>query len=323
MAVIASLMLAILAAYGAIWVTRRLPARGAWIAAFGLAAAAALLDGYAGPLRIVERNTHPFYAALPPPDGALLPLPLYVNVNRSENLTAQMVHGWPIPGGYIARAPSDPFVKYTPGLRELQDGAATPGDIVTPGWPEAGRAALAGYALRYIVMDLTTQKDQYFEGVRALLAELGAGAPLVADSMIEAYAVPKDWAARPIMFLGAGWDKLERQPDTDFRWRWMGAAAEIRLYNPYHQPVAASIGISAASFQEPRDIELQLDGAPFGSMATHPDSTAVRNYRFILPPGEHTLTLEATASPDPGRVGQRISVRVFRLEAEFGEPLNR
>jgi hypothetical protein len=172
-------------------------------------------------------------------------------------------------------------------------------------------------------MDLTTQKDQYFDGVRALLRELGVGSPLVADSTIEAYAVPKSWVARPLMFLGAGWDKLEHQPDTDFRWRWMSADAEIRLYNPYEQPVPASIAFSAASFQEPRDIELDLDGTSFGHMATHPDRPATRQYRFVLSPGEHTLRLAAPASPDPGRVGRLISVRVFRLAAEFGQPLSR
>jgi hypothetical protein len=171
-------------------------------------------------------------------------------------------------------------------------------------------------------MDLTTQKDEYFDGVRALLRDLGIGAPLVADSTIEAYAVPKSWAARPIMFLGAGWEELERQPGTDFRWRWMSAGAEIRLYNPYHQAVPASIALGAASFQEPRTIELRLDGALFGQMATHPNRPATRQYRFLLPPGDHTLRLAAPTSSDPGRVGRQISVRVFRLAAEFGQPLN-
>src|SRR5262249_14892253 len=293
MAVIASLMLAILAAYGMLWITRRLPARGVWLAAFALAAAVALIDGYAGPLRIVERNTHPFYAALPAPDGALLPLPLYAKVNRSENLPAQMIHRWPIPAGYVARPPSDPFTKYTPGIRELQDGAAAPDDIITPGWPESARAALADYAIRYIAMDLTSQKDQYFAGVRELLRELGAGAPQVADASLEAYALPSSWAARPIMFLGAGWDKLERQLDTALRWRWMGGTAEIRLYNPYDRPVAASVALSASSFQEPREIELRLDDGLFGRLAIQPDQLTTRQYRFLLPPGEHILALAA------------------------------
>ncbi|HEU5097853.1 MAG TPA: hypothetical protein VFU22_02330 [Roseiflexaceae bacterium] len=322
MVVIASLMLALLAAYGLLWVTRRLD-RQAWLVAFGAVAAVLLLDGYAGPLKIVERTPHPFYATLPPPNGALLPLPLYVNVNRSENLTAQMAHGWPIPSGYVARPPSDPFAKYTPGLRELQDGRAAADDIISPGWPESGRAALADYAIRYVVLDLTSQKDEYFAAVRTLLRELGAGPPLVSDSLLEAYAMPNSWPARPIMFLGAGWDKLERQPDTAFRWRWMGAAAEIRLYNPYHQPVTASITLSVSSFETPREVQLALDGAALGRLGAQPSQPTTRLYRLLVPPGEHVLRLTAPDSPDPGRIGRRLSVRVFRLAAEFGELLSR
>jgi hypothetical protein len=321
MAVIASLMLAILAAYGVIWLLRRLPTRGAWLAACSMVMAVVLVDGYSGPMRIVERKPHPFYTTLPAPNGALLPLPLYINVNRSENLTTQIAHHWPIIGGYVARPPSDPFAKYTPGLRELQDGVGTPNDIITPGWPAIGRAALADYAIRYIVLDLTTQKDQYFAGVRTLLRDLDVGPPLVADRTLEAYATPTSWAVQPIMFLGTGWDKLERQPNTAIRWRWMDATAEIRLYNPYQQSVAASLAISASSFQAPRDLQLRLDGAQFGHLAAQPDQPTTRQYRFLLPPGEHILLLTAPASPDPGRIGRQISVRVYRLTAQFGEPI--
>jgi len=321
MAVIASLLLAILAAYGTLWLLRRMLVRGAWPAAFGIVAAVVLIDGYSGPLRIVERNTHPFYATLPAPTGGLLPLPLYMNVNRSDNLTAQMAHHWPIVGGYVARPPSDPFTKYTPGLRELQDGAATPNDIITPGWPATGRAALADYAIRYIVLDLTTQKDQYFADVRTLLRELEAEPALVADRTLEAYATPASWAAQPIMFLGAGWDQIERQPGTAISWRWMDTTAEIRLYNPYQQPVAASVAISASSFQAPRDLQLDLDGVPFGRLVAQPDRPTTRQYRFLLPPGEHILMLAAPASPDLERGGRQISVRVYGLRAEFGQPI--
>jgi hypothetical protein len=313
-------MLAILAAYGTIWITRRLPARWSWPVAAALAAAVVLVDSYAGPMRVVERPTHPFYATLPRPDGALLPLPLYINVNRSENLTTQMVHGWPIVGGYVARPPSYPFGRYTPGLRELQDGVAQANDIVTPGWPESGRSALAAYAIRYVTLDLTARKDSYFDQVRDRLRELDFGAPIVADGTLEAYAVPRDWQPRPLMFLGGGWDSVERQPDTSFRWRWMGDTAEVRLYNPYDQPVVATLAITASSYQEARTLRLELDRAPFGEFAAQPDQLSSRQFQFLLQPGEHTLALSAPATPDPGRVGRNISVRVYQLAARFGTP---
>lgn len=321
MAALSTLMLALLAAYGVVWLTRRVSARVAWPLAITLVLATSLLDGYAGPLTLVQRPIHPFYATLPQSTGALLPLPAYININRSENLTAQMAHHWPIVGGYVARPPNYPFAAYTPGIRELQDGIAHPDDIITPGWPEVGRDALADYAIRYITFDLSSQKDAYFDNVRALLRDLAVGPPLVADSQLEAYAVPDTWQQHPIMFLGAGWEPIERQPDTPIRWRWMNATAEIRLYNPYQQPVAASLALNASSFQEPRAVQLDLDGASFGHFMAQPDQPATQQFLFLLPPGEHTLTLAAPASPDPGRVGKQISVRVFRLMAAFGTPI--
>jgi hypothetical protein len=170
-------------------------------------------------------------------------------------------------------------------------------------------------------MDLTTQKDTYFDQVRSLLRELDVGAPLVADGALEAYAVPKTWEPRPVVFLGAGWDKIERQPGTPYRWRWMAGSADVRLYNPYSQPVPAAFALTASSYQEPRAMQLELDGAPFGQFAAQPDRPLSRQFVFLLGPGEHILTLSAPATPDPGRLGQEISIRVYQLSAEFGEPV--
>jgi hypothetical protein len=320
MVVIATLMLAIVAAYGFVWLGRQLSPRVRWGLAALLVAAVIAIDGHAGLLRIVHRDVHPFYAALPAPDGALMPLPLYVNVNRSENLTTQVVHRWPILGGYVARPPAYPFATYTPGVRELEFGNAEPDDIVSPGWPELGRRALAAYAIRYVVMDLTSQKDQYFAQVRQRLRELGMTAPLVADASLEAYAIPRDWPAGPIGFLGAGWRALEQQPGGAYRWRWMGERAEIRLYNPSAQPTLAVVSLSASSYQRTRQLYVALDEVGYGSFAVAPDQPTSRSLRFYVPPGEHALTLSAEATPDAGHNGAPLSVRVFQVTTHFSQP---
>jgi hypothetical protein len=76
MAVMVSLCLAVLVAYGVQAGRRTHLLRGsrrrAWIAAAVLIAAVAGIDGYAGPHPIVERRIHPFYATLPPPDGVTI-----------------------------------------------------------------------------------------------------------------------------------------------------------------------------------------------------------------------------------------------------------
>ncbi|GAB4201362.1 MAG: hypothetical protein OHK0022_23330 [Roseiflexaceae bacterium] len=316
MALLSSLMLALLAAYG---VQRLAGGLGQWprrALAGGLVLAVVAIDGYAGPLELVRREVHPFYARLPAPDGALLPLPLYININRSDNLTPQMAHHWPIAGGYVARPPAYSFAAETPGIVELQYGVAAREDIVSPGWPEAGRRALAAYAVRYVTLDLTAQKDDYFAQTRAVLAELGAGPPLLADARLEVYALPRDWPAGPLGFLGAGWQPVERQDDAGLRWRWMAEAADLRLYNPGDRPVLANVTLAAASYDRPRLLALALDGRPLGEWEVQPGAPQTRLVRLVLPPGLHTLGLAAPADPDPGRAGAPISVRLFR--AEFG-----
>jgi hypothetical protein len=133
-----------------------------------------------------------------------MPLPLYININRSENLTAQMGHRWPIIGGYVARPPSYPFAQYTPGIREIQFGEVERQDVVLPAWPESGRRALAAYRIRYITMDLESNKDEYFARVRPLLADLGIPSPIFVDETLEVYTTPDTWTVAPIAFLGRG-----------------------------------------------------------------------------------------------------------------------
>ena len=317
MALLSSLMLALLAAYGVRALLRR---RGVWgrrVLALGLTLAVVGLDGYAGPLELVRREVHPFYASLPAPDGALLPLPLYININRSDNLTPQMTHAWPILGGYLARPPAYPLADEAPGIYELQYGPAARDDIVAPGWPEAGRRALAAYAVRYITLDLTAQKDDYFRQTRAVLGELGLPAPLLADRRLEVYAVPRGWEAGPVGYLGPGWQPVEQQPGTPYRWRWMGETAALRLYNPTGAPTLARVTLTATSFAQPRALQLAFAGRALGAWQVPPDARQTRVLRLLVPPGAHTLALSAPAAPDPGRGGQPISLRFFEIAFAF------
>ncbi len=326
LAVIAILMLSILAAYGLAWLSRRMTARGAALLAAGAVGLMLAVDAYAGPMTIVSRTVHPFYATLPPPpmdaagrpSGAIMPLPLYVNINRSENLTPQMTHGWPILGGYVARPPSYSFSQYTPGVRELQGEPPQPADLVRPGWPQAGQQSLAAYGVRYITLDLTSDKADYFATVRRYLDQLQLGPPIFADTTLEVYAVPEAWSARPVGFLGAGWYDLEQQPP--YRWRWMGQEAEVRLLNPFNHPTLATLTFTAASYAQPRALALRLDATALAQLTISASGPETRHLRFLLPSGEHTLNLSASATPDRLRNGTPISVRVFGLELRFAEP---
>ena len=318
MAVMVSLCLAVLVAYGvqAGLQTRlfRGARRRAWIAVAVLIAAVVGIDGYAGPHPIVERRIHPFYATLPPPDGALMPLPLYININRSENLTAQMGHRWPIIGGYVARPPAYPFAQYTPGIRDIQFGEVERQDVVLPTWPESGRRALAAYRIRYITMDLESDKDEYFARVRPLLVDLGIPSPIFVDETLEVYATPDTWPIAPIAFLGEGWQPLERQPDSDVRWRWMGERAEVRLFNPSPAPTPVRLTYWIEAYAHPRPLTWVLDGTSLGTFDIPSGHISARSLHLLLPPGQHILTWHAPATPDPARADALISVRLFALD---------
>jgi hypothetical protein len=330
MAVLTILMVAILAAWGTARLLRRLRPRGALLGAAALIIAVVGIDGMIERERLVvqARGVHPWYATLPPPDGALMALPMYVNVNRIDHMVDQIVHKWPIFAGYVARPPLYEFAYYTSGVNELRTGRAQPGDIVSPGWPESGRRALAAYRIRYVTLDLTTMrgepklaagKPEYFADVRALLNELGVGAPLVADSDLEAYAIPRDWPVMALGMLGPGWRGLEEQPDAGLRWRWMGDQAEIWMFNPYATPVAATVTMRLASFEQARTLRFTLDGHPAGAIDIGVDPR-MHSVALVLPPGQHKLRLLADAAPDPASGGQLTSIRAFDLIFSFGAP---
>ncbi len=325
-AVIAVLMLSILAAYGFVWLSRRMTARGSAMFAAGVVTLILAVDAYAGPMTLVRRTIHPFYATLPPPPvdatgrptGAIMPLPLYININRSENLTPQMTHGWPILGGYIARPPSYSFSQYTPGVRELQGKPPQPDDLVRPGWPEAGQQSLAAYGIRYITLDLTSDKAGYFARVHRSLDQLQLGPPIFADATLEVYAVPDAWSAHPVGFLGSGWYDLEQQPP--YRWRWMGQEAEVRLLNPLDHPTLVTITFTAASYAHPRALKLRLDATALAQLMIPASGQQTMHLSVLLTPGEHILRLSAPVTPDPLRDGAPISVRVFGLELGIAAP---
>jgi hypothetical protein len=257
-------------------------------------------------------------------------LPMYVNINRIDHMNNQIVHHWPIFAGYVARPPAYHFAYETNGITQLREGRAEADDIISPGWPESGRRALAAYRIRYVTLDLTSArgdpklaagKPEYFAAVRLLLKELGVGAPIAADADLEAYAIPRDWPAGPVASLGQGWRALERQSGTPFRWRWMGEQATMHLFNPTIQPVAASLRLKLASYSIPRRVYLLLDGTPFGEVPVDITPQA-RTIAFALPPGAHVLTLMAEAQPDPAAGGQLTSVRAFGIAFSFAKPVD-
>jgi hypothetical protein len=302
--IISALLLGLLAAHGAAALLQRHATLRGPLAAM-LLSAVLFVDGWAGALPLYSLPIPPGYAtALPPHDGgALLPIPVNLNVARSEQLWYQTGHGWPIIGGYTGREPPYPLGKYAPGVRELRYARFEQNDIVTPGWPDAQRAMLAALDIRYVAFHPDLMKAS-IERERALIAALGL-APSYSDARLELYPVPAV-PKRIVGYLGAGWGGLEG--DATRRWRWMGdRPAELYLYNPHGERRPVTIELRIESFERARPLAVWLDGGP----AARIDVTRAelrRSLRLLLPPGEHVVYFSAPADPPVGQSGPLRSV---------------
>jgi hypothetical protein len=145
-----------------------------------------------------------------------------------------------------------------------------------------------------------------------LIDELGLQ-PSYSDELITIYPVPQPAQPRPLAYLGAGWDELERADDR--RWRWMADAAEIYLLNPTGTPRPIRLSLDMEAFERSRDLTLRLgDGAPF--MITVSRARMQRTIQLILPPGEHVLYLGAPADPLPNQTSRRLSIAMLGIMIE-------
>ncbi len=309
--IISILLVGLLAAFGARELLRRRPV-WRW-PVVGLALLAALaVDGWAGPMPLFSRPIPAAYGALPPPDGgAVLPVPINLNLSRSENLWYQTRHGWPIIAGYTGREPPYPIGSYAPGIATLRFGDPQRDDILAPGWPDLARETLAALKIRYVLLHPPTMGDS-LAPIRELLAEQGLRASH-SDAELEIYPVPPTERPRPLAYLGAGWGPLER--DGGRRWRWMGERAELHLINPHDRPAVVTLALELEAYQRDRPLSLQLDGGP---PATLDVSRAAmrRRISLLLTPGQHVVYLGAPADPRPDASGQPLSVAFFEIAVE-------
>jgi hypothetical protein len=281
-----------------------------WIFAFAVITLAVLVDGLAWPLPLVARDLPPGYARLPAPDGgALLPVPINLNVSRSENLWYQTVHGWPIVGGFIGREPPYPLGRYAPGVRELRYGRAETDDILAPGWPEVAHDSLAHAGIRFVLLHPDAMKASYAT-VRPLVDQIGLVSSY-ADERLEIYPVPPVETPRLFGYLGAGWGGVEREGERS--WRWMGARAELHLANPFDAPRPVRLDLLLESFERDRPLSIRLGehGPPATLIATR--ARQARSLWLLLPPGTHVVYFDAPADPRPGKTGTPISISFARI----------
>lgn len=258
------------------------------------------------PMPLNSAAVHPHYAALSGGAGAVLEVPpaayKYVEPQR-----AQLIHGRPILGGYLARPPRYPWPNEIPGLRPLwkmRPEGATPFLEGSDG----PIAALAAVGITSVVVRWDQIEPARRPEVEAALAEALPGlAPAYADTTLSAYDLTAVAPGAIAALSGEGWG----QPEGDgvLRWRWMGAAGELVLINPGPHTRRFELALVAQSFQQPRDVALTLDGAPAGRWAVGRGPTSIR-LSYWLAPGEHRLRLVAPTTPEASG-GRALSIALL------------
>ncbi len=306
-AVIATLLFAPLVALGLRWLFERIAPIRHPLLVTGLALL--LILEYMPPRwPLLDMTAHPYYATLTGQEGALMDLP--PRDESSEPLQAQMVHGMPILGGFVSRTPSYPFVKVTPGVRQLWQMRAD-GTSLLPADTATRLVALNFYDIRQIIVHWQAVDPAKRAGLEAVLAQmLPEDARTYTDMNLSAYQVPQV-EERPFAYFGTNWYPEETIGER--HWRWMPTTGEIIMVNPTGEPAGVLLMLQMQSYQEQRDVALMLNGQSLGYWEITP-TPAIHQLHFLLPPGEQRLQLRApTAQEENGP--RNLSIVV--TEAEF------
>jgi hypothetical protein len=229
--------------------------------------------------------------------GAVLALP--PRLNDSRGLLAQICHGRPLMGGYLARIPPYPLTSYPSATRGLWHAEAPVPDII----PLSAAAELASLGVRFVALDLTELSRRDQRHLATWLDAPGISRISVGDERA-VYAVDPAYAA-PAPVLGAGWYELEQ--DGQRRWRWMGERAELTLLSRVQAAVALTL--RATAYGGPRLLEVR-QGAALLARVEVPGAPLDRtlSLRLLLAPGATPLTLMSPAEATPD--GRRLSLSI-------------
>lgn len=234
--------------------------------------------------------------------GAVLELP--PRLNDSQGLLAQICHGRPLMGGYLARLPFYPIVSFPSATRGLWLAEAPAPDIV----PLDAASELASLGVRFVALDRTQLPRSDLRRIAEWLASPGIRRVSAGEER-EIYAVDPA-AARPAVVLGRGWYEVES--DGARRWRWVGERAEVTLLA--REQAAVALSLRATAFGAARALRVSL-GDQLLTTVEIPAAPYDRviALRLLLPPGQTTLALESAASPAPDGRLLSLSVSDLRL----------
>lgn len=281
----------------------------------GLVGLALIAEAWVKPWPLLFVDVAPLYMRLnnDPVPGAVIELP--PDTDKSQYMLNQMCHGRPLAGGYLARTPDYPHVKYDSFMQRLWQATEAPPDIFnTPPVAE-----LANLGIRFITLDVERLSFEQLATLREQLTQQGIELYL-AEKQVEVYKIEPS-AAQPVLLPQTGWYAPETNGERT--WRWTSGTATTRLLTASR--AAITLSFQATTYDTDRPLSLRLDGMLLGEYmipAAPFDQTI--SLSFIIPAGEHQLQLESdTFTTDDGRkLGVSIS-SITLQSVNLVSPLNR
>jgi len=356
--VLTRLCMAVLAAWGAVWVLSTLTLRlGKGLTPFirralPLAAVLALL--------LVELPIYPRYmepisipqgfqtiqaenpkSKIQNPKSAIMELPFATRQAETlgRRMRFQTTHGLPIMGGYLSRTYTSPITDdCSPfwGFISFRDVPQEWEDIATPMLEARPLDVLRFYNIDYLALYSTYGDPQdpplepeTVDIFHNIIGHVSDGNPFYQDSYVSLYRVDqtRPTTGTPSFHVGNGWYPVESSSGSPFRWL-NGTEGALCVFAP--QPVTASLTLEATSFGQERTAQLTVDGkevasgamptgGAFATMSTEPIKWPQGITRVRVTTGGPAITPQ---SLDPAQKDNRpltLGVRSATLEEVQGQ----
>ena len=223
-----------------------------------------------------------------PADEAVFDVP--VLPYETAYMRAQMVHGRPLVGGYLARNPDYPLFSGVPVITDFKALEATP-DLCAPPLDGLGPGVFGYFGVGALVLHKDTLNAGALARARALAARAGLGAPVVDDPEVVIYRPALTTTLAPWANLDtSAWYAREENAAGGGPLRWMGQRGVIRVGGRRAGP--ATLRLTLTSFQSPRRIAGDVDGATTKTVTVAAAPTALE---IALPAaaGATVITLRA------------------------------